>query len=472
MALDIARLDLLVEQIPHDLFARQRWFRSKMRPIADLALADAAPLVAERDAHDAVLLIVRVSFADGDGSDDELYLLPMVSEPDAPAAAAGEREIVAIRDAASGTVLREPRDGDGLWRRLAAATLAELTLPALHGSFTFHALPPFEELVPSAAAALAALDERTLGVEQSNSSAVLGERLLLKLYRQVEPGDNPDLELPRFLSRVGFERVPAVAGYVRYLPARGQPSAALMLQAFVPGAVDGWRWLLGQLSRGRDSADAALAAVERIGEITAEMHAALSARPSDRAFPARDATRTELAAWGAGARAQLERATAAAPQLADVAEAVRQQFAGIEAARGARVTRIHGDYHLGQLLRDRNDFWGIDFEGEPARPLAQRRAPQSPLKDVAGMLRSLDYAARTVERNEGSSGFRAEGWIEAAREALLRGYRSAGGSVNEPLVRAFELEKACYEVRYEANNRPDWVWLPLEALERLGRDPA
>jgi maltokinase len=467
--LDIARLDLLVEQIPHGLFASQRWFRSKARPIAGLALADAAPLVAEPDAHDAALLIVRVSFADGDGSDDELYLLPVVFEPDVPGPSPADAwGGVAVRDAASGRMLREPRDGDGLWRRLAAATIAELTLPALHGSFAFHALPAFEELVPSAAAALAALDERTLGVEQSNSSVVLGERLLLKLYRQVEPGENPDLELPRFLSRVGFERVPAVAGYVRYLPARGEPSAALMLQAFVPGAIDGWRWLLDQLGGGdAGRVDAALAAVERIGEITAEMHAALAARPSAPAFPTRDAAPAELMAWAAGARGQLERATAAVPQLAGVAGAVQQRFAEIEAASGTRVTRIHGDYHLGQLLRDRNDFWVIDFEGEPARPLAERRAAQSPLKDVAGMLRSLDYAARTVERHERPSGFRAEGWTETAREALLRGYRSAGGAVDEPLVRAFELEKACYEVRYEANNRPDWVWLPLEALERL-----
>ncbi len=465
MRLDIGSLDRLVEQIPPDLFARQRWFRSKTRPIADLTLDEAAPLVADPVEADAVLLIVRVSFADG--GEDELYQLPMVFVPDdggtPPSAAWGT---VAVPDAARAAVLREPRDGDGLWHRLAAATVAEMTLPGLHGSFVFHVLPAFEELVPSAQHVAATLDERQLGVEQSNSSVVLGERLLLKLYRAVQPGENPDLELPRFLSSAGFERVPAVAGYVRYVPADGEPSAALMLQAFVPGAIDGWRWLLNELSAATTQ-DAALDAVARIGEITAEMHAALASRPSDPDFPARDASPAELGAWRAAAEEQLSLAVAAVPRVADLVAEIQRGFAAMAGARAARVTHIHGDYHLGQLLRDRSDFWVIDFEGEPARPLAERRAPQSPLKDVAGMLRSLDYAARTIERREAPSGWEADAWLMGARQALLGGYRSRGGVLDDGLLRAFELEKACYEVRYEANNRPDWTWLPLQALERL-----
>jgi maltokinase len=255
---------------------------------------------------------------------------------------------------------------------------------------------------------------------------------------------------------------------VRYVPARGEPSAAVMLQAFVPNAIDAWRWMLGELSVAA-SPDAGLEAVGRIGEITAQMHDALAARPTDPAFPVAEASAEELRDWRAAAEHQLELAFRALPPVADLAPAVRSGFEAIERARGTRVTRIHGDYHLGQLLRDGHDFWVIDFEGEPARPLAARRAPASPLRDVAGMLRSLDYAARTIGHRRIAGGFDPETWLVRARDRFLRSYRSGSGVIDEALLRAFELEKACYEVSYEANFRPDWVWLPLQALERMTR---
>jgi maltokinase len=148
-----------------------------------------------------------------------------------------------------------------------------------------------------------------------------------------------------------------------------------------------------------------------------------------------------------------------------VRRAVRRRFAAIEADAGVTLQRIHGDYHLGQLLHTEGGFAVIDFEGEPARPLAERRMPASPLRDVAGMLRSLDYAVRTVER-DGPDGFDHQGWLANARAAFVAAY---GGEAvaHEGLLTAFEAAKACYEVRYEASNRPDWTWLPLEALERL-----
>jgi maltokinase len=152
------------------------------------------------------------------------------------------------------------------------------------------------------------------------------------------------------------------------------------------------------------------------------------------------------------------RLAAIAPQIADRLDAISR-------APAARVSRIHGDYHLGQLLRTERAFVVIDFEGEPARPLAERRAPASPLRDVAGMLRSLDYAAHSADP-DGWSPDALAGWLGNARAAFLAGYGGTRTS-EEALLAAFELEKACYEIRYEANNRPDWVWLPLDALERL-----
>jgi len=150
-------------------------------------------------------------------------------------------------------------------------------------------------------------------------------------------------------------------------------------------------------------------------------------------------------------------------RLVALAPAIRARFADAfgSAAGGARVCRIHGDYHLGQLLaRADGGFSVIDFEGEPARPLSERRRPASPLRDVAGMLRSLDYAARTAEREHGLA---ADAWLRRAREAFLDAY----GVVDGGLLAAFELEKACYEVRYEAGMRPHWLWLPMDALARL-----
>jgi maltokinase len=209
-----------------------------------------------------------------------------------------------------------------------------------------------------------------------------------------------------------------------------------------------------------------------IGDQTRRMHLALASRPSDPGFPARPATTAETAAWRASAGEQLAQAVSAVggearERLVELAPRITARFADTfgSATGEAQVSRIHGDYHLGQLLaRTDGGFSVIDFEGEPARPLAERRQPSSPLRDVAGMLRSLDYAARTAAAAE--SAFEPEPWLTDARSRFLEAYggidaREAG------LLDAFELEKACYEVRYEASNRPPWLWLPLAAVERL-----
>ncbi len=306
--------------------------------------------------------------------------------------------------------------------------------------------------------------ERRLAVEQSNTSVVVGERLILKLYRLLEPGENPDVEISAFLARVGFADTPALAGSVIYETDDSRASAA-MLQAYLPDADDAWAAMRSALGsdpqRGVEMA-------ERIGDLTARLHRALASRPDDAAFPSRPATGAETAAWRASAERQATLAVdlVRGPEherLVALAPAVRARFADAfgSATGAARVNRIHGDYHLGQLLaRSDGGLAVIDFEGEPSRPLAERRAPTSPLRDVAGMLRSFDYAARTAERADSLA---ADAWLTRARDAFLEAY----GDVDTALLSAFELEKACYEVRYEASNRPDWLWLPLAALERI-----
>jgi trehalose synthase-fused probable maltokinase len=416
--------------------ATQRWFRSKHRPIAAVDEVDRA----EIPTTTAALVVVAVTYRDGGEADH--YLTVSIDG-------------------------REPTDGQGAWSALAAATAANASLAGRRGRFGCASTDALATLLGGAAAG--ALDERRLGVEQSNTSVALGARLILKLYRLLEPGVNPDVEVSAFLTAVGFDASPALAGSVTYEAPGEEPAAAAMLQELVPSAGDGWAAML--LSLAEDPAEA-ISHAAVIGRVTGQLHAALRARPEDPMFPDRTATPEETAGWRASAERQLAQAVTAVSgraheRLVELAPAITARFADSFGAVGGRtrVSRIHGDYHLGQLLR-RTDggFTVIDFEGEPARPLAERRAPASPLRDVAGMLRSLDYAARSAAERDPA--FDADGWLDRASASFLDGY---GGIPTDdaPLLAALELEKACYEVRYEAGNRPDWVWLPLGAIERL-----
>ncbi|MGZ8512124.1 MAG: maltokinase N-terminal cap-like domain-containing protein, partial [Candidatus Limnocylindria bacterium] len=405
--------------------AAQRWFRSKGRPVASVSEFDRAPLGARAD-----LTVLELTYADG--GEGHRYLAPTVEG-------------------------REPHDGEGAWASIVLAIAAEAELPGTRGRFRGTRADALEGLLSND------LREQRIGVEQSNTSVRVGNRLILKVYRLLEEGENPEVEMSAFLTDAGFDDTPALAGAMTY-EADGVASAA-MLQAFVPSTGDGWAAMLRALA---DDADGAPALVERIGNLTARMHAALASRPDEPAFPARAATAAETAGWRASAERQLAQAVTAvsgAPhdRLVALAPRITARFADTfgSASGEARVSRIHGDYHLAQLLaRPDGGFSVIDFEGEPARPVSERRAPGSPLRDVAGMLRSLDYAARSTEVAAHGRGFAAEAWLATARAALLDGYGGIAAH-DRPLLAAFELEKACYEVRYEAGNRPDWLWLPI-----------
>jgi trehalose synthase-fused probable maltokinase len=418
----------------------QRWFRSKTRALRTVEVHDRVALPAGH----AMLLVLLASFADGT---EERYLVPAVDSADGP---------------------REAADGDGVWRSLVALmTDGARTLPSRHGNVVLEPGPALAELLPGGRAEADGLPERAMGVEQSNSSVRLGDRLMLKVYRLLEPGMNPEVELLELLTERGFAHAPLAAGSMRYVPDAAEPAAAGIVQSLVPARGDAWAWMLGHLRGASAEAAEALAATSQIGVITAALHAALQSTPDRPDVPSRAATDEERQAWRAGAEAQLEAALAAVPdadraRLSHVAADVRGTFGALTAAPGAWAARIHGDYHLGQLLVTDDGFVVTDFEGEPARPLAERRRPASPLRDVAGMLRSLDYAARTSQRQQPD--FDADAWLAAARSAFLTAY---GEPADPSLLRAFELEKACYEVRYEANFRPDWIWLPLEAIERM-----
>ena len=298
----------------------------------------------------------------------------------------------------------------------------------------------------------AAARERPLGIDQSNTSYVVGERVVVKLFRRLWPGTHPEIEIVEYLSgRV--DSVPAFAGAVEW---RGHGVA--LLQEYVPDGRDGWSWC----------GDAVMATdVERIGHlgaISAELHAALAGMGETAAGP------DVPGAWRAAAEAQLARVLAIVP--ADVAAElgqdlpdIRAELATLEApAQPLTLQRVHGDFHIGQILAAGGRLVVLDFEGEPTRPVADRAAPGTPLRDVAAMLRSFDHLGRYVE-HERWPGHRAdiERWIAAARAAFLDAY----GPVDASLLRALEFEKACYEFVYAAEFEPSWAYAPRAGMRWL-----
>jgi maltokinase len=294
-------------------------------------------------------------------------------------------------------------------------------------------------------------DERPIGIDQSNTSYVVGERVVVKLFRRLWPGTHPEVELVEHLTGK-VDSVPAFLGAVEW---RGH--AVALLQEFVPGGRDGWSWC----------GDAVLAGdvtpIGDLGGLSAELHAALAALGAAPALP--DA----LHGWRDAAGKQLDRVLDIVP--AEVASELRAAEPRIRAELDALAApaeppvlqRVHGDFHIGQILRAADRLFVLDFEGEPTRPVAQRAAPGTALRDVAAMLRSFDHLGRFVERERGGTTGRVERWIAAARSAFLDAY----GPVDSTLLRALEFEKACYEFVYAAGFDPSWVYAPRAGMRWL-----
>lgn len=317
---------------------------------------------------------------------------------------------------------------------------------------------------------------RVLGAEQSNTSVILGEVLLLKLFRRVSPGINPDIELHRALAETGCRNVAPLRGWMETADAEAQDGELSMLgmvQDFVADSAEGWNTALASMAdllAGSDApADAAAdfaAEAHELGVAVAHVHADLARQLGTATRPASESVEQILT--------RVEAAVDVVPELAEHLPAARDLIARAEAAGTTQVHRIHGDLHLGQVLRTPSTWLLIDFEGEPAKTLDERRLPDSPLRDVAGMLRSFDYAAHhqllgdpdaTPADNE-----RATQWARRNRDAFLDGYTSVTGTdprADAALLAAYELDKAVYEAQYEARNRPTWLDIPLHAIRRL-----
>jgi maltokinase len=340
---------------------------------------------------------------------------------------------------------------------------------------------------------LRARRSRVLGGEQSNTSVVYDDRLILKLFRRVHDGVNPELELTRALARRGFAQVVPPLGWLETAGPGTEGATLAVVQPFLRGAREGFQVALERTRawHGGDGTAGFGAQARALGTLTGELHLALAA-----AFGGHRAGPEELEAARRRRAADLELTLRAAPTLAPRRAGIATVRAAADLA-GAHLQRVHGDYHLGQVVRvagpgrpgevgaaagagaaGPRDWYVLDLEGEPARPLAERRRPDSPFKDVAGMLRSFDYAAfhplvsGDVPGRAGAEA-RALAWIRQARAAYLDAWLAAvapGGWLPDdpaPLLRAFELDKALYEVRYEASYRPDWLPIPLGGVGRL-----
>ncbi|QIM20330.1 aminoglycoside phosphotransferase [Phycicoccus sp. HDW14] len=315
---------------------------------------------------------------------------------------------------------------------------------------------------------------RVLTGEQSNTSVILDtddadghhRPLIVKVFRMLSPGENPDVVLQGALVDAGSRRVPAVVGavtgaWLHPTPEGDRPATGHLAfaQEFLPGVEDAWRVALRAADEGADFTGPA----RELGAATAEVHRALAS-----VLGTTPTTGEQAAAILAGMRVRLDAAVDAVPDLEPVRDAVEAVLSAAAAVPWPDLQRIHGDYHLGQVLHSPERGWVLlDFEGEPLRPLAERSLPDQWVRDVAGMLRSFDYVGGTREQVVGRS---ARDWVTAAQQAFLDGYAAEAGEdprARDAVLAAFELDKALYEVVYEARNRPDWLGIPLGAVRRL-----
>jgi len=468
----------------------QRWFGGKARGLKAARVVDWAPFPA--GGVQAVLTFVEVEL--GDGTTD-LYFVPLTTGP-------GGQTVV----------------GDALTEEAVRAALLEMIaggqeLATHAGRVRAFPTTAFAELRGRPDESLPSV---LAPPTSSNSLIRYGRRLLLKVFRRLGPGINPDLEVGRFLTEKSwFDHIPRVAGAVEYLRPGSAPMTLAILQELVAHRADGWAYTLEELSRyferasgNRDGPDAAAAgevvgayrgAAATLGRRTAELHDALSDGHGDPAFTPEALTATDLEALTADSREQVRRALTALrgktdnrnEEIEELLESLvlEPPALGSPALASGKV-RCHGDYHLGQVLWTDGDFVLLDFEGEPTRTIDERRRKQSPLKDVAGMLRSFDYAAHAelfAFTRDRPDAFRrlapwAESWRRRVSDAFLGEYRATAGAAAflpakpaafDGLLDAYVLNKAIYELVYELNNRPDWVRIPLQGiLALLGRRPA
>lgn len=487
--------------------AAQRWFAGKGKKIKGAKLTDYASMKGRTGKDEFLLPLVTVEM---EGGENHSYSIPLALDE--------AREDESLLPYAVARVRRGPKVG----LLYGAGSSPEFALAILDAIRRGAEVPTSEggRLRFSATAALADFDDveandvKRLAAEQSNTSITLGEHLILKLYRRLQPGVHPEVEVGRFLTETtGFAHTPTLLGSVELVGSDGMPTAIAILQRFVRNQGDAWSWSIDILKRELDTAALVtseeettlentlanyLQTVRTLGQRTGELHLAFATPTDDPAFATEALTKDDIRIAADDAKAQAERAWAAISRLSGSApESARSVIENLIARRseclalirqlstkpvGAIKTRIHGDYHLGQVLIVQKDVMIVDFEGEPARPAEERRLKSSPLRDVAGMLRSFAYmadtAARSVERRvvvdeSRRVTERAEASLKLVETAFMEAYeRTVRGtpvwvedeSTRRNLLQLHLLAKALYEINYEADHRPDWIETPVRGV--------
>jgi maltose alpha-D-glucosyltransferase/alpha-amylase len=483
----------LEDKVLPRFIAAQRWYAAKGEAIERAQIAD--QVIWDVGGLSWLLAIVQVREAQ--------YFLPLAlgwEEDEDHVRALAAFAVARVRQQANVGVLAEAVADEGFCRHVVKAIGAARAIPTANGQLRFTSTRAYAEL---AGDEVASLQLGRLHTQSTNTSVQLGDKLFLKAYRRLRAGVNPEFEIGRFLTEVArFPHCVPLAGAVEYVPKKGEPSTVALLQGYVANQGDGWGYTLAYLERaletpvapGVDSRSvhgAYLTLMQTLATRTGELHRAFAMRTGDPAFEPEPLTAQDFEQWKAKVReeasetlAMLERVETARPLLARRAE-VLALIEGCAAPRGPGLkTRHHGDYHLGQVLIANNDFVIIDFEGEPSRPLAETRRKHSALRDVAGMLRSFSYAKWSAREALASSLTGGQAGIGADRDAGLnaweadvrRGFLAAYAEATKEsglyasfddvagLLRLFELEKVLYELRYEVNNRPNWVHVPLSGL--------
>jgi maltose alpha-D-glucosyltransferase/alpha-amylase len=499
------RARLEQDVLPRYLESR-RWYAAKGGPVERATLVDYAEGEDGRERWMFALLDV----ASGGAAD--AYFVPLVlawDDEEVRASAVAPAAIAKVRQQADVGVLADAYADETFCRWLVAAIGRGATLATQHGEIRFVPTRRFGQIAGDEFAALPVDRPHEQG---QNTVVTVGDRLILKGYRRLRAGINPEFEVARFLTEVaGFSHCVPVAGAVEYTGADSVATTLALLQSFVANQGDGWSFTLDYLARyfeslrtGPDPPEdvhaAYLALIQTLGMRIGELHLALSQRTGDLAFDPVRASERDAAGWRDRARQDAagvldlvaqrqdelpEETRPAARALLEQRRKIEERFDAFAGIRTPmELTRFHGDLHLGQVLLANNDFVIIDFGGEPSRPLTDRRRKDSPLRDVAGMLRSFNYARWTAVRNAAqrpehaaAQESRGAAWEADARATFLRAYSRAVEAsplsesldVRAPVLQLFELEKALYELHYEITMRPAWVGVPLQGILDLVR---
>jgi maltose alpha-D-glucosyltransferase/alpha-amylase len=488
------RQQLETEVLPR-FIATQRWYAAKGEPVKSAPIDDY--VVWDVGGLSWLLAVLRVG--------DACYFLPLAlgwEEDEDHVRALAAVTVARVRQQANVGVLADAVADEGFCRHVVKAIGAQRSVPTASGSLRFTRTRAYAEL---AGDEVASLQLGPMHTQSTNTSVQIGDRLFLKCYRRLRAGVNPEFEIGRFLTEMAhFPHCVPLAGAVEYVPKKGEPSTVALLQGYVANQGDGWGYTLAYLERaletampqGVDSASAHgsyLTLMQTLATRTGELHRAFAIRSGDPAFEPEVLAAEDVQAWKAKVREEAHNTLAMVERInPENAKALLERraeiFALIDSCTApsgpALKTRHHGDYHLGQVLIANNDFVIIDFEGEPSRPLAETRRKHSALRDVAGMLRSFSYAKWTARDRYGSglTGGQAgvgldrdaalNAWEADVRRAFLKAYAEAtkGSGLYASfedvagLLELFELEKVLYELRYEINNRPNWIHVPLSGL--------